>query len=305
MFGDAGDVRFLKRRGKKIVYSNNGCLDGVSQTSFGSWGPHRTCDSCKWQHVPAVCSDERNLAWGRLRNELVDYHCTTGSNRIDYNDSSTMHEVPEFYCLDTDFWRPDLEVPSEFKIDLPSSTVRIYHAVGNFESRADLSTSRNIKSTHLYMPVVQQLKDAGHDVEMLFFSGVPNRDVRFYQVQCDIVVDMLTFGFFGANVREALMLGKPVVCFLRPEWLEDMRREVPGYVDELPVVSATPETVYSVLEDLITHPEKRRELGRRGREFAVKWHAADVGARRLEEIYVSLLEGSANADAGSRLSING
>ena len=51
--------------------------------------------------------------------------------------------------------------------------------------------------------------------------------VRYYQVQSDIFVDMLTYGFFGANVREALMLGKPAVCYLRPEWLETMRRE--GY----------------------------------------------------------------------------
>ena len=34
------------------------------------------------------------------------------------------------------------------------------------------------------------------------------------------MVDMLTFGWFGSNVREAMMLGKPVVCYLRPEWLD-------------------------------------------------------------------------------------
>ena len=89
---------------------------------------------------------------------------------------------------------------------------------------------------------------------------------------------MLTYGFFGATAREAMMLGKPVVCYLRPEWLESMRAEIPDYVDELPVVSATPETVRDVLIDLIEHPEKRAELGRRSREFAVKWHSARAGA---------------------------
>jgi glycosyltransferase involved in cell wall biosynthesis len=124
---------------------------------------------------------------------------------------------------------------------------------------------------------------------MIFFNDVPNKAVRYYQAQADVVVDMLTVGFFGANVREALMLGKPVICYLRPEWLESMRREIPEYVDEIPVVSATPETAYETLRDLVESPEQRREIGRRSREFAVKWHSADAGARRLEEVYLSLL----------------
>jgi glycosyltransferase involved in cell wall biosynthesis len=55
------------------------------------------------------------------------------------------------------------------------------------------------------------------------------------------------------------------------------------------LVIATPETVYSVLKDLIKHPDKRRDIGRKSREFAVKWHSAEAGARRLDEIYSSLL----------------
>ena len=40
---------------------------------------------------------------------------------------------------------------------------------------------------------------------MVFFSKVPNKEVRFYQVQADIFLDMLTYGFFGATAREAMM----------------------------------------------------------------------------------------------------
>jgi glycosyltransferase involved in cell wall biosynthesis len=125
----------------------------------------------------------------------------------------------------------------------------------------------------------------------MFYENVPNRDLRYYQVQADIVVDMLTYGFFGATAREAMMLGKPVVCYLRPEWLDSMRAEIPDYVDELPVVSATPDTVREVLVDLIDHPEKRAEIGRRSREFAVKWHSSRAAGRRLDAIYSGLLAG--------------
>jgi glycosyltransferase involved in cell wall biosynthesis len=86
-----------------------------------------------------------------------------------------------------------------------------------------------------------------------------------------------------------MMLGKPVVCYLREEWLERMRREIPDYIDELPIVSATPETVEGILKDLVNDPERRRELGERSRAFAVKHHSAQAGARRMDQIYRELL----------------
>jgi hypothetical protein len=285
------EIRLLKRLGKKIVYSNNGCLDGVAQSSFASWGDTPVCSECPWRERPDVCSDERNLTWGAFRNSMADYQVLTGGNRIDYNDDPSVHEVPEFYCLDPDFWRPDLTIPPRFRLDLPEDTVKIYHAVGNFQSRSEVGSQRNLKSTHIYVPLVEQLKREGHDVELIFFKDVPNRELRFYQAQADIVVDMLTVGWYGANVREALMLGKPVVCYVREEWLEQARTEIPEFVDELPIISATPETVHDVLADLVEHPEKRQAIGRRSREFALKWHSAKVAADRFDRIYRGLLEG--------------
>jgi hypothetical protein len=288
----AGDeIRLLKRLGKRVVYSNNGCLDGVSQTSFASWGERPVCEDCPWRTVPSICSDERNLAWGAFRNAVADYQVLLGGNRIDYNLDPRVHEEPEFYCLDEEFWHPRLEIPDAFHLPLAEQTVKIYHAVGNATARSELGTMRNLKSSHIYIPLIEQLKSEGFNVDLMFFEKVPNRDVRYYQAQADIVVDMLTVGFFGATAREAMMLGKPVVCYLRPEWLDSMRAEIPGYVDELPVVSATPDTVRDVLVDLIEHPGKRAEIGRRGREFAVKWHSARAAGRRFDAIYSRLLAG--------------
>jgi len=290
------EIRLLKRLGKKIVYSNNGCLDGVAQSTFASWGDEPVCQDCPWRNVPAICSDERNLEWGRFRNSVADFQVLLGGNHADYNADPTVHEVPEFYCLDPDFWRPDLLIPANYRLALPESTVKVYHAVGNAQSRSDATTNRNIKSTHIYVPLIDELKQDGYDVELIYFTGVPNRELRFYQAQADIFVDMLTFGFFGATVREAMMLGKPVVCYLRPEWLDQMRAEIPGYVDELPVVNATPDTIRDVLAGLIEDPERRREIGRRSREFAIKWHSAEAGADRFETIYSNLIAGADGRD---------
>jgi glycosyltransferase involved in cell wall biosynthesis len=282
------DIQLLKRLGMKVVYTNIGCLDGVSQSSFRAWKPEPVCDICRWQDEPEVCSDEKNLAWGKLRNELADYQCTLGGNRADYNEDPRVHEVPEFFCLDPEVWRPDLDIPREHRLNLPEKNVKIYHAVGNYDIRTH-SGGKNIKCTHIYLPLIERLKREGFAVDTIFCKDIPGMDVRFYQAQADIVVDMLTFGWFGANIREGMMLGKPCVCFLRPEWLQSMRKEIPAYVDELPVINATPDTVYQVLVDLIKNPDKRYMVGKKGREFAMKWHSSEAGAKRFQKIYTDLL----------------
>ena len=283
------DIQLLKLLGKKIVYTNIGTNDGIAQSSFRSLDREPVCDSCRWRDEPEICSDESNLAWGKLRNSLADYQVMSYGNRADFNEAATVHEVPEFFCLDPGFWHPELLVPTNYRLPLDEDTIKIYHSVGNFELRTLGDGYRNVKSTHIYLPLIDRLKAEGHDIELIFFHDVPNTQARFYQVQADIVVDMLTVGWFGANVREAMMLGKPVVCFLRPEWLETVRREIPDYANELPIVSATPSTVYDVLKGLIESPEKRAEIGRRSREFAVKWHSPEAGAKRMIEIYSDLL----------------
>ena len=213
-----------------------------------------------------------------------------GGNKIDFNDDETVHEVPEFYCLDSEFWRPDIQIPNNFKLaTLGDGGVRLYHAVGNSPARTR-ADGKNIKSTHVYLPLVERLRQDGFEIDLIQPLGIPNKDIRYLQVQSDIFLEMLTYGWFGANAREAMMLGKPVICFLRPEWLESMRKEIPDYVDELPVISATPETVEMVLRDLILNKEKRIEIGNRSREFALKWHSAEAGARRFDIIYKNLLK---------------
>lgn len=290
-FSKHAEITLLKELGKKIVYSNNGCLDGVSQTVFAKWGPESVCSICRWRNEPTVCSDERNLAWGRFRNSVADYQCLLGGNRVDYNDDPRVHEAPEFYCLDKELWHPQIEIPEAFRLPpMPEGTTWLYHAVGH---KADRTTEDgvNIKSSHVYLPLIKKLKEQGLLLGLMEPTGISNKEVRFLQAQADIFLDMLTAGWFGANAREAMMLGKPVICYIRPEWLESLRQEIPEYAAELPVISATPDTVEGVLRDLIANPEKRREIGQRGREFAVKWHSAEAGGRRFDEIYSKLLQG--------------
>lgn len=288
-FGEFQNIYLLKALGKKIVYSNNGCKDGVSQTSFAKWGPESVCSICKWQHEPTVCSDEKNLAWGRFRNSVADFQILLGGNRIDYNDDPRAHEVPEFYCLDQELWHPEIKIPKKHLLSTNNhGIIRLYHAIGNRKERTK-NDGVNIKSTHIYLPLIEKLRSEGMQIETIEPVGIPNKEVRFLQAQADIFLEMLTFGWFGANAREAMMLGKPVICFIRPEWLETLRKEIPDYAEELPIINATPKTVESVLRDLIENSEKRLAIGKRSREFALKWHSMNAAGKRFDKIYSALL----------------
>ena len=290
--GTGAEIQLIKALGKIIMYSQNGCHDGVSQTAFSQWGPESVCSTCRWQHEPTVCSDERNLAWGKFRNSVADFQCCMGINLLDHNDDPRVHAVPEFYCLDPDFWHPQIEIPQQYRLPrVAADVVRLYHAVGHRAERTR-SDGVNIKSSHVYLPLIERLRAEGMVLELIEPTGIPNKEVRFLQAQADIFLDMLTYGWFGANIREAMMLAKPVICFIRPEWLASLREEIPAYADELPIISATPQTVELVLRDLIAHPDKRREIGLRGRQFAMKWHSDTAAGRRFDQIYSKLLAGN-------------
>ena len=290
---EGDEIRLIRRLGKSIVYSNNGCMDGVSPTSFSKWGPHSACSICRWRHEPSVCSDERNLAFGKFRNEVSDFQCLLGGNRTDYNVDPSIHEVPEFYCLSPKTWPLSLRIPKVYRLSSSpgrqSEAVLLFHAVGNLSART-LEGGVNIKSTHVYLPLVDRLKAEGLPIELISPTGIPNKKIRYLQAQADIFLDMLTYGWFGATAREAMMLGKPVICFIRPEWLESLRSEIPEYADDLPIVSATPDTVESVLRTLIADRALREGIGRCSRQFALKWHSDIVASNRFDKIYSQLLK---------------
>jgi glycosyltransferase involved in cell wall biosynthesis len=286
------DILLIKKVGGKIAYTNNGCLDGVLKSSFVKWSTpdnNPICSTiCHYKDREDICSDSINKKWGEFRNSVADFQSLFGGNRIDYNISDKVHECPEIYNLDKNFWNPDTLIPTNYLLPFASETIKLYHAVGNFDGR-NQNGIKTIKSTHIYFDVVAKLKAKGHKVDIIFFKDVPNKILRYYQAQADVFVDMLSYGFFGANIREGLMLGKPCVCYLRPEWLDQMRMELPEYVDELPIINATPQTVETVLEDLIKNPSKLKEIGKKSRAFAVKWHSSEVAAKKFDKIYTNLL----------------
>jgi hypothetical protein len=245
------------------------------------------CDVCAYQHRSDICSDERNLAWGRKVQLLCDLICVEADPIIGLRLGPNVYREPLTLALDQEFWRPNLPIPEKWRLSRSPGEVIVYHGVGNHRER--IIRGRDVKGSGAVSAAVDRLKSEGENVRLEFATDIPNKEVRYLQAQSDIIVDQLHYGRYGATAREGLMLGKPVVGKLNR--IEEIRGAESQCIGEAPIVHATVETVYDVLKDLIRSPEKRRRIGKASRSYALKWWAADACAARYEEVYDRMMAG--------------
>ena len=281
----------LRRAGVKIGYTCGGCADGIAQSSFYRWSG-QSCDKCTLRGRSEFCSDLRNLAWGHKREMFCDLIATEMLPALDYCAGPKTYREPLTMAVDAERWRPDVEVPESLRIAREPGEVLVFHGVGNYSDEHYLG-NRDYKGTRAIREAVARLQAEGLPLRLIFVHDVPSRDMRFIQVQADIVIDQLNAGRYGANGRECLMLGKPVIGNIR-------RDNEPGAAPlaslaECPVVHATEETIAGVLRGLASDSERRRRLGEASRQYALKWHSADALAARFESVYDWIMEGGAVA----------
>lgn len=280
------DFLFFKQMGMKIGYTTSGCNDGTAQSTFRRWSKG-CCELCVFQNRPEVCSDRRNLAWGHKLSMIVDLYATEGLAANDYQGIPAAVQVPLTSVLDSNVWRPNLNIPEEWKIDRGEDEMLVFHSVGNFEKRSH--GQRNIKGTHAIVDAVDRLREEGLNIRLEFRTGLRNLDLRYVQAQCDVVIDQIVFGRYGSTAREGMMLGKPVVCRIDPS--EPDGRETPEHLRNCPIVNADVETIYDVLKGLYMDRERRVRVGKASRDFAIKWHSKEAGAARFEAVYDALQSG--------------
>jgi len=102
----------------------------------------------------------------------------------------------------------------------------------------------------------------------------------------DIVVDQLNAGWYGVFAIECLALGKPVVTFLHEE---AVRRTEQAYGVEVPIRSATAETLREALRPLVADAALRRQVGGASRAYAERLHDIDAIAGQLLGLYERVL----------------
>lgn len=167
--------------------------------------------------------------------------------------------------IDMEQWKPQKKYRMANGKD---ETVKIVHTPNH----------RYIKGTEFLITAVDRLKKEGIKVELILLEKVPNDKVR--QVLCeeaDILVEKLTYCVYGLSGAEGMAAGVAVVSNLENEIITRPFRRY-SFLDECPLVSATPENVCEYLKVLITNPEFRNIIGSKGREFMEKYHSYEMFA---------------------------
>jgi glycosyltransferase involved in cell wall biosynthesis len=126
---------------------------------------------------------------------------------------------------------------------------------------------------------------AALDVELEIVEGLDHREAFERYRQADVIVDQLNAGWYGVFAIEALALGKPVVTFLHDE---AVRRTEEAFGVEVPIVSATKETLADKLRPLVESADERRRIGLASRAYAEEVHDLERMTDRLLALYAGL-----------------
>ncbi len=132
--------------------------------------------------------------------------------------------------------------------------------------------------------VTKAVAQTGGRAELVPLTGLMDHDDMIdYYARLDIWVDRVGCDFYGFSTVEVASMGIPVVT-----QIGDYERE---FVPSCPFVTVEWDGVEAALVDLIHDDDKRRELGRRAREFAVDTHDARLVSKICIDEYRRLLEG--------------
>ena len=255
--------------GTSLVNSPSGCLDEAPKSFWGARDNGTICGNCAFF---SNCHESDSL----LNIEIANRHqikiAGTWSNPMRYMDHVQHFKARSF---NLEVYKPTIEVPKHlvWRDDLK---INIIHS---FMSNGRGSSARNIKGSHYLISSISHLRSSGRQINLLNPTDIRSSDMRFLQVQADIAVDQLIYGWWGSTTLECLALGVPVICYLSHDFLKFFHERFPDL--EIPVINANPKNIESVLRDLVDDPKRRADLQIKSRSFAEEFLDADSNVIEL------------------------
>lgn len=153
------------------------------------------------------------------------------------------------------------------KSHLQAHKLRILHAPSN----------QSVKGTEYVIQAINKLEQDGYDIDFILLENISHDEVLKQIELSDIIVDQLILGWYGVFSIEAMCIGKPVLCYIKPDLLVSFQ--------DLPILNTTPESVYTNLIKLIESPELRIKLGIQGRKYVEKTHDSRMITKKLIDLY--------------------
>lgn len=247
------DLPLLRLLGKKVVVHFRG-LDIVDIKYFDYRREKSRGESVVRPQISRPSQKRRVKTWLKY------------ANRVLVSEPDLFEVVPEAtlspQVIDLDYWKSTRRPLSE-----EDGVFRFVHA----------PSSRRKKGTDFIEKAIAELQAKGYKVELVLAEKLPHHKIRELYEISDVGIDQVLYGWHGKVSVELMALGKPVVCFIEPDYLK--------YRPDLPIVSATPMDLTQVLEGLIVNSDLRRALADAGKQYVAKYHDVERIADQLLGIY--------------------
>lgn len=244
------DLPLYRATGGKVVFHYHGC-DIRNRAHMLATHTHAACTECD-----PFCNPVRQRAIGRAAAAHADAEFVSTPDLLE--SAPRAEHLPVAIDL------------SDYDAQPVRKTPRlVLHA----------PTNRLIKGTRYVEAAFEALRPEFPGVTFRTVERMPWHELRALMAEADVVVDQVFMGWYGMVAIEALALGRPALCYIRPD-LE------PRLVDD-PIVRTTKETLARDLRRVLTEAD-RHELAARGRAFVARENAAPVIARRLAGTYARL-----------------
>jgi hypothetical protein len=245
-------------RCRKIIFVNSpsGCLDEEPKTFWKARDNGLLCGNCAFE---SKCNEDESLQNIEIANRYRISIAGTGSNPI-----ARMQFVKQFHSrsINLSIYTPDLKVPKEFQW----RDDKKFNLMHNFMSNSRGDMTRNVKGSHYVSAAVSNLANLGYEINYRSLVDIQLNEMRFWQVQADLIVDQLLYGWWGSTTLEALALGVPVICYLDDDFLSNFKFHFPEI--EIPVINANHNNIQDVLKYFILNPTELLDLKIKSRIFA-------------------------------------
>lgn len=172
--------------------------------------------------------------------------------------------APSLLVVDPAKWQP-----ANSQSQSTSSMLRVTHTPNH----------RGFKGTEFLVRAVENINSKDPRIVLRLLEGVPNEEVRrILEDETDVLVEQLIYVGYAMSGVEGLASGNVVVSNLTdPRIVEPLKRWT--FFRDCPIVSASPETIESVLEHLLQLKNDEaafNDLKRKSRDYAIKWHSPDT-----------------------------
>lgn len=185
------------------------------------------------------------------------------------------------FSIDMNYWftSEPYSIPSEYSDDRP---LKILHAPNH----------TNIKGSAHLIKAIEELKQYGYHIELIFLQAIPNNELRDFVANVDVVCDQLVIGWHGIFALEVMAMGKPVICNLSQELIELYVEAGLILENEIPIISADTRNIKEIIIEIYNKEFDLLSLSKKSIEYVKNHHSLEYVGKIFDKINKQLLGAS-------------